>query len=100
MLSKPRGDDRVGVSIELSLLHLGESSAFVFWKGTIDGHAVHAVGGVSETLEIGLGVAQALEGGWVAGLHVDADVVSGDVVHRVPEPTMAVLYASLLDIWN
>jgi len=30
---------------------------------------------MSETLEIGLGLAFSLEGSWVAGLHVDADNV-------------------------
>ena len=99
MFSKPRGYNSVAVC-ELPFLDLGKTSANVFRKGTVDGHASHSVGGVSETIEIRLGVAQALEGGRVASLHVDAYDVSGVVVHRVPEPTMAVFYESLLVVWK
>ena len=99
MFSKPRRDNSVAVC-ELPLLDLGKASANVFRKGTFDGHAGHAVGGVSETIEVWLGVAQAVEGGRIAGLHVDAYDVSGVEVHRVPESTMAVFYACLLDVWK
>ena len=85
---------------ELPFLDLGKASANCFRKGTVDGHAGHAVGGVSETIKIRLGVAQALEGGRMAGLHVDAYDVSGVVVHRVAVPTMAVFFASHLDVWR
>ena len=54
MFSKPVGDDRLAVC-ELPLLDLGKASANVFRKGAIDGNADHALGGVSETLEIGPG---------------------------------------------
>ena len=44
----------------------------VFGKRAVDGYTDHAVGRMPETLEIGLCFALTQEGGWVAGLHVDA----------------------------
>jgi len=68
MFSKPRGDDRVGVIIELPLLDLGKASANVFGKRVTDGNMGHVVSWMSETLEIGFGFAFSLEGGGVTGL--------------------------------
>ena len=72
MFSKPYRDDRVGDIVEVPLMNLRKVSANVFGKRAVDGYMDHAVGWMPETLAIGLCFALTQEGGWVAGLHVDA----------------------------
>lgn len=54
------------------------------------------MGWITETLEIGFGFTGSPEGSRVAGLHEDADNIPRVVVHRIPNPALAVLYAGLL----
>ena len=70
------------------------------WKSAIDGYAGHAVGWVSEPLEIGFRFTHALERCRIAGLHVDADNFPRVIAHRVPESAMAMLHTSLLNVWE
>jgi len=99
MFSKPCGDDRVTIC-ELPLLDLSKACADVFGEGAIDCDAGRSVGWVSESLEIGLGLAFSLEGSWIACLHVDAGDVPRVVVHRVPKAAVTMFYAGLLDVFQ
>ena len=83
--------------IKLPFLNLGEACASVFWKRAIDCYTGHAVSRMSELLEVGFGFTHALEGGRVAGLHVDRSDFPRVITHRVPESAMAMLHTSLLD---
>ena len=96
MPSKPCGDDWVAVC-EFPLLYLGETCTVVFGESAIDGYMGHALGWMSE---IGFGFTHALEGCWVAGLHVNAENFPSVVAHPVLQSDMAMLHASLLDVWE
>ena len=85
-------------SLKLQVLNLGKSSANVFWKRAIDCHTGHAVSWMSEPLEIVFRFTHALEGGRIAGLHVDRSDFARVITHRVPESAMAMLHTSLLDV--
>ena len=100
MPSETGRDDRVTYCLKLPFLDLGKACANVFGKSAIDGYAGHAVGWVSEPLEMGVRFTHALEGCRIAGLHVDADNFPRVIAHRGPESAMTMLHRSLLDVWE
>ena len=91
-------DDGMAGSPKLPFLNLAKSSANVFWKRAIDCYTGHAVSRMSEPLEVGFRFTHALEGGRVAGLHVDRSDFPRVITHRVPESAMVMLHISLLDV--
>ena len=93
-------DNRVAVGHKHPFQDLGESCANVFGERAIDCYAGHAVSRMSESLEIGLGFTHALEGCRVAGLHVDRDDFPRIIAHPVPQPSVPVLHASFLDVYE
>ena len=98
MPSEPGGDDRMAGSLKMPFLNLGKSSANVFWKRAIDCYTGHSVSRMSEPLEIGFRFIHALEGGRVAGLHVDRSDFPRVITHRVLVSATAMLHTSLLDV--
>ena len=98
MPSKPGRNDRMAGSLKLPFMNLGKSSANVFWKRAIDCYTDHAVSRMSEPLEKWFRFTHALEGGGVAGLHVDRSDFPRVITNRVPESAMAMLHTSLLDV--
>ena len=98
MLPEPGRDDRMTGCIKLPFFNLGEACANVFWKRAIDCYMGHAVSQMFEPLEIGFRLTHALEGGRVAGLHVDRSDFPRVITHRVPESAMPMLHTSLLDV--
>lgn len=83
---------------EIPLLNLDKSGSNVPREGTVNRDAGHVVSGVTEPLEIRLGLAFPLKACWVTGLHVDADDVSRVVIHGSPKATVAVFDKGLLDV--
>ena len=87
-------------SLKLPFLNLGETCAYVFGERAINCHAGHAVSWMPEPFEIGFGFTHTLEGCRIAGLHVDRSDFPRVITHQVPEATVTVLHAGLLDVWE
>ena len=75
MLPKPSWDNRVGVRAESPLAFLCETGANVLGQRAVDCHPGHPAPWMTEQLEIGLSLVQALETRGITGLQVDADDV-------------------------
>lgn len=83
-------------ALTMPAAYLGKPGADVLGQWAVDGRPGHAVAQVAKALKPGLSFAHALEGGRVAGFHVNRYNVRGVVVEGVPETPMAMLQAAFL----
>ena len=99
MLSLPRVDQRVGFFFNLPFLDFGESRAYVCRQRAGDRHPGHPACPVPKPLILRLSLSLYPEACRVTHLHVDAYHIFRVVTRRVPEATVPMLYAGLLDVF-